>query len=145
MCLKSSPGTFWHIMTSASHLGSASGESSSCVWILKNYIESCQLGLHPETTRNNMSVYVILRLHHIIVFKSGEVGILRTAVYRTESTRVVMLPIMSTWVKLLKLGFWEVIWIGYIWFEFLRLKYHLEQFATEPEKGLQSCWVGLFT
>ena len=58
MCLKSSPGTYWHIMTSASHLGSASGGSSSCVWILKNYIESCQLGLNPETTRNHMSVYL---------------------------------------------------------------------------------------
>jgi len=44
LCVTKSQCTYWHIMTSASHLGSASGGSSSCAWILKSYIESGQFG-----------------------------------------------------------------------------------------------------
>jgi hypothetical protein len=44
LCVKTSACICWHIMTSASHFGSASWGSSSCVWILKNYIESGQFG-----------------------------------------------------------------------------------------------------
>ena len=98
--------TFWHIMTSASHLGSASGGSSSCVWNLKNYIALGQFGFESWDNTQEWFGFCWNRLLRLQIIGAicvwilrtintwERVGILRTAVHRTESTHVVMLLII---------------------------------------------------